>query len=202
MSINKNRSVRARRLRDKILEAFGPSPYPGDCNISHLEGEESMDVQDHFRGKDWKQWVENPLELLAPQHECVSFFTAEAFRYFLPLFFLAMIQDKEARQYLFYDAVILSFISPADGYWGRFYGTDLNFFGPGPKSQKECESFVQSARSEKKMRLYEKRIRALSSQQREAAVHFLEFMKEEFPEEEVDDRIVVALKYLREAKEK
>jgi transposase len=93
-------------------EAFTDAPYPGDdrittvhlsvCGIPCLE---CAEVAAAFAGKDWRDYLERPYELLGyfPPREPVTaigrdfmpLMTTEAFRYFLPVLLAAMIIDPE-----------------------------------------------------------------------------------------------------------
>ena len=96
-------------LRD-IERAFAPVPYPGHENITKVhfatcgdECKECADVRKVFRGKDWRNYLQHPYELLgyfAPRkptskigRDFLPLLMVQAFHYYLPLFLAGMIID-------------------------------------------------------------------------------------------------------------
>lgn len=96
-------------LRD-IREAFAEVPYPGDDRISKkhytvsgIPCEECADVRRVFKGKKWRDYFENPYQLLGyfPPRKPTSIIGRDfmpllgtsAFHYYLPLFLAAMIVE-------------------------------------------------------------------------------------------------------------
>lgn len=74
-----------------IEKAFCDVNYPGDENLVNSSyGEEPELVKQHFRGKkDWRIINAEELDL----DGALSFFSDEAFRFFLPAFLIADIND-------------------------------------------------------------------------------------------------------------
>ena len=78
-------------VRETIVAAFADTPYPGNDNISAPIGDDEGTKQ-YFRGTTWQGHSPRNLRLHA---QALSFFTPEAYRYFLPAFMLAEIDDPE-----------------------------------------------------------------------------------------------------------
>lgn len=78
-------------LLQKIENAFADVNYPGDEHlVIQSYGEEPELVKQHFGGqKDWRRMSAEELDF----HEALSFFSDEAFRFFLPAFLIADIND-------------------------------------------------------------------------------------------------------------
>ncbi len=75
-------------LKHQIEEAFSSIQYPGDDNIVEKDFPEYIDVAKRFGGKDWRIWKDNPGELLMDTVGDISFFSPQAFCYYLPLYML------------------------------------------------------------------------------------------------------------------
>ena len=76
-----------RQLIETIRTAFSDRAYPGDDRLCGSDyGDEPAEYALEFRGLDWRTL--HP-ELLAYHYPALSFFTAEAFAYFLPAFMIA-----------------------------------------------------------------------------------------------------------------
>jgi hypothetical protein len=76
-----------------IESAFSAAPYPDDLVLDpspyHLE---SKEIQAAFAGK---RWQDLPLPVLRHHHQSLAFLTPQGFRYFLPAYLLACIDDYE-----------------------------------------------------------------------------------------------------------
>jgi hypothetical protein len=84
--------MRNDQLADKIEAAFANTPHPGSDfgDISSTQWDEG--IVDYFRGTTWR--CHNVRDLR--YHSCaLSFFTDKAFRYWLPAFMLAELEDPE-----------------------------------------------------------------------------------------------------------
>ncbi len=79
-------------LRNVIMEAFQTNPYPGDDfdKISATTVDE--DIVECFRGSTWAGHL---IADLRKHHVALTFFTIEAFRYWLPAFMLAELEDPD-----------------------------------------------------------------------------------------------------------
>lgn len=76
-----------RQLTETIRMAFNDRVYPGDDRLCGSDyGDEPAEYALEFRGLDWRTL--HP-EFLAYHYPALSFFTAEAFAYFLPAFMIA-----------------------------------------------------------------------------------------------------------------
>ena len=78
-------------VRETIIEAFAKTPYPGDDNIAAPNWDDEGTTE-YFRGKDWRGRSPKDLRQYASS---LSFFTPDAFRFFLPAFMLAELDDPE-----------------------------------------------------------------------------------------------------------
>jgi hypothetical protein len=89
--INKN------DLKQNIRDAFAEIKYPGDwCLRGSNEGEEPYLVEDAFKGKkDWSTLSATFLDQ-APEgfSSALAFFSDEAFRFYLPAYLIADIDEK------------------------------------------------------------------------------------------------------------
>ena len=84
--------IRVTRLIRQIESAFEQTPSPGatDEEISKTPADEG--VADYFRGRSWRYHTVKTLRW----HSCaLVYFTAKAFRYYLPAFMLAELKDPE-----------------------------------------------------------------------------------------------------------
>lgn len=77
---------------EAVRTAFGPVPYPGDPFLQgSFDGEEPYDEIRHFQGRtDWS--VLEPAFLDA-RYCALSFFSEAGFRFFLPAYLVADLQD-------------------------------------------------------------------------------------------------------------
>lgn len=90
-------SPRAQRVKAAIVAAFSNVEYPGDaCLRGSNQGDEPYLLEDEFRGKaDWKSLDAAFLDR-APDGfgTALSFFSDEAFRFYLPAYLIADIDGK------------------------------------------------------------------------------------------------------------
>lgn len=86
------RSTRKAQLERQLRAAFAKVPFPGDwCLVGSLEGDEPLLVAAAFKGKkSWKGLAPAFLDA-APEglSSALSFFSDEAFRFYLPAYLLA-----------------------------------------------------------------------------------------------------------------
>ena len=73
-----------------IEDAWRDVPYPGDGKIFTPESYDDEDIVNYFGGTTWRG--HNPADLRA-HSSAFTFFTPEAFHYWLPAFMIAAIQD-------------------------------------------------------------------------------------------------------------
>lgn len=91
------------KTKDEIIEqiraAFGPNEYPGDwCLKGSTEGTEPYLLEEEFKGKtDWSALDATFLDE-APDGfaTALSFFSDEAFRFYLPAYLIADLEGKLA----------------------------------------------------------------------------------------------------------
>ncbi|MFY0563591.1 DUF6714 family protein [Archangium lansingense] len=80
---------RREAIRQQLEAAFADAPYPGDDHIGYdTEDWESAELVRAFKGKHWKELT--PAEL---QYHSSSFLSSEGFRYYLPAYLLAALED-------------------------------------------------------------------------------------------------------------
>lgn len=96
---------------NRIQQAFLAVPYPGDDNlVDHPAYPDVAEVRDEFRGQTW---LDADVELLRRNVEALSFFTPEAFRYYLPAFLRAALLEPR-RADIIPQFVCLSLTPPKD----------------------------------------------------------------------------------------
>lgn len=81
-------------LKLQIEEAFTSFPYPGDDKLVEKDSIEYLEVAGRFKGKHWPDWKDRPTELLMKTVGDLSFFSPEAFCYYLPLYMLQGLLDN------------------------------------------------------------------------------------------------------------
>lgn len=82
-------------VRHEIEFAFDKTPSPGQLqsDVSVMEADEG--VADYFLGTTWKKHTVEQLR----NHRCALFyFTDRAFRYWLPAFMLAVLEDPDTAE--------------------------------------------------------------------------------------------------------
>jgi hypothetical protein len=75
-----------------IEDAWRDVPYPGDSKIFTPDSYDDEDIVNYFGGTTWRGHSPTGLRC---HSSAFTFFTAEAFRYWLPAFMIAAIQDPE-----------------------------------------------------------------------------------------------------------
>ncbi len=83
-------------VKSLIREAFGAGEYPGDwCLRGSNEGEEPYLLEKEFKGKtDWRTLEADFIDQAPDGYgSALSFFSDEAFRFYLPAYLIADIDD-------------------------------------------------------------------------------------------------------------
>ncbi len=79
-----------------VRSAFATTPYPGDHALVRSQGDEPDEVVELFRGRD--DWRELSAELVdragAASPSALSFFSAGAFRFYLPAYLIADLDGR------------------------------------------------------------------------------------------------------------
>jgi hypothetical protein len=75
-----------------IEDAWREVPYPGDDKIVPPDSHEFDDIENYFRGTTWRD--HSPVDLRC-HSAAFSFFTPEAFHYWLPAYMIAEITCPE-----------------------------------------------------------------------------------------------------------
>jgi len=143
---------REESLRE-ITEAFADIPYPGDdrmiANPEHArECPECSAVASVFRGRNWRELTP---EFVSSQGSDIGFLSPDAFRYFLPAYLVAGIDDFTIA------SVVLGV-----GYLTR----------PEPE---DCDDRFMTF--EERIQYFNERISGISKRQARAIVSFLEYIK-------------------------
>ena len=91
-------------LMQRVETAFASYPYPGDDRICSPQpgDEEPAEYAMEFRGAQWQRL--NP-GFLAQHYPSLSFFTHDAFRYFLPAYLVADLMAEQLQLWLSADPV-------------------------------------------------------------------------------------------------
>lgn len=80
---------RREALQRQIEAAFADAPHPGDDHIGYdADDWESAELARAFKGRHWRELT--PAEL---QYHSSSFLSSEGFRYYLPAYLLAALED-------------------------------------------------------------------------------------------------------------
>jgi len=75
-----------------IAAAFADTPYPGDAFEAISATQQDEGIVEYFRGTTWRSHTAANLRIHCA---ALSFFTGPAFRYWLPAFMLAELEDTE-----------------------------------------------------------------------------------------------------------
>ncbi len=81
-----------------IREAFAATPYPGDHDLVRSAGDEPAEVEELFRGRDdWRALGSEFVDRAgAASPSALSFFSAGAFRFYLPAYLTADLAGRLA----------------------------------------------------------------------------------------------------------
>jgi hypothetical protein len=84
-------SPTAEAVKTQIRSAFADTPYPGDEALVRSQGEEPDEVVELFRGRtDWRVLPADFVDRAgAASPSALSFFSAGAFRFYLPAYLIA-----------------------------------------------------------------------------------------------------------------
>jgi hypothetical protein len=86
----------AETIKTLIQNAFADTPYPGDDALVRSAGDEPDEVVDLFRGRtDWRALSPDFVDRAgAASPSALSFFSAGAFRFYLPAYLIADLDGK------------------------------------------------------------------------------------------------------------
>lgn len=110
-----SQDLTAEIVRAAIERAFAEVPYPGDDRIvrqSECMDLERDDVERAFKGKDWRDVLDYPVEFLRYHNSALSDFTPEGYQFYLPAYLIATAENY-AHVDVVSDAVVFSL--KADG---------------------------------------------------------------------------------------
>lgn len=87
---------RKEQLKEKIFNAFKDNKFPGNWNIVNSNTAEPFEIKEAFKGKDdWtKLEADFPDNVPNGLSSALSFFSEAAFRFYLPAYLIAHIDDK------------------------------------------------------------------------------------------------------------
>jgi hypothetical protein len=83
-------------IKTQIRDAFADTPYPGDDGLVRSAGDEPDEVVELFRGRrDWRVLSPEFVDRAgAASPSALSFFSAAAFRFYLPAYLIADLEGK------------------------------------------------------------------------------------------------------------
>jgi hypothetical protein len=86
----------AESVKDLIRRAFADTPYPGDDALVRSAGDEPDEVVELFRGRDdWRTLSADFVDRAgAASPSALSFFSAAAFRFYLPAYLIADLDGR------------------------------------------------------------------------------------------------------------
>lgn len=82
---------------EEIEAAFGGLAPPGDDALLHPQCRDDNDIAEFYGAPDWRDLSD---DFLVRNYAAPSFFSAEAFRYYLPAFMLWSLKNAESPEYL------------------------------------------------------------------------------------------------------
>ncbi len=107
-------------LKNKIRKTFKDTPYPKGKLTDTYDDE---GVSEYFSGKKWEGHEVTDLRY---HSVALSFFEPDAFRYYLPSFMLAELEDPETAD-IIGESIVFHFSQPQD-YWKNSYEKRLSVF--------------------------------------------------------------------------
>ena len=120
-------SMNTSELKDKIITAFKNTPFPQGRLTDTFDDE---GVSDYFLGKSWEG---HDVSDLRYNSVALSFFEPEAFRYYLPAFMLAELENHVAADTIG-ESIVFHFSRPKK-YWENIHEKRLSLF---TSSEKEA----------------------------------------------------------------
>jgi len=124
-----NPDEKKERLKDKIYKIFKNNKFPGNCNIVYNEindypEDESMRIKNAFKEKD--DWTKLDTKFLDEVPDglasALSFFSPPAFRFYLPAYLIADINNKLINVDLIFHLCNYFMNSEKDKYISESYG--------------------------------------------------------------------------------
>ena len=112
--------MNTQELEHSIRDAFRNTPYPKGKLTDTYDDE---GVAEYFSGTTWS---EHSVSNLRHHVAALSFFEPDAFRYFLPAFMLAELENREVADVI-KESIVFSFGEP-EGYWVSMYEKRISLF--------------------------------------------------------------------------
>ncbi|HZI08286.1 MAG TPA: DUF6714 family protein [Archangium sp.] len=136
-------SSRSKALRRQIEAAFADASPPGDDHIGYdPEDWESVELARTFKGRHWRDL--SPSEL---QYHSSSFLSSEGFRYYLPAYLLAALEEHgNLMPHTVYGLTLPAESSPED-LTLRAWQLE-RFEGLSPTQKRAVRAFLEYARDE------------------------------------------------------
>lgn len=96
-------------LRDSVMrtieKAFAETCYPGDEDLLHAQCMDDNDIKDFYGRQDWRQV---PEQVIDHSNAALSFFSPEAYRFYLPAFLLWVLRHFDSTDSFTVDSTIYS----------------------------------------------------------------------------------------------
>ncbi len=172
-------ALNKQELLQLIERAWKEQPYPGDDRLiprPEQPAGSSRDEHDYvaayFKGKHWKQITRKGLLEVyeGPAYACLSFMSAEAYRFYVPAFMMIAFTEQEAYKAgdMICQAALSSLVRPQ-------FDPELYEKAKLPGMTDATNPFSQ-INVERQQRWWDERVSAFAPQQREAIVGFLKYM--------------------------
>ncbi len=194
-------SPTAQALLRQIRVAWEKMPYPGDDNLAGKTSacpSEYTYVADYFRGKQWTKGNLTGLQrdYAGPENACLSFMSAQAFRYYLPAYMLMAVQDRERAP----DSAVSGLSPPREN--PRLYQLAEQAHRDAGLQGVSNPFAPEQVRT--RLEWWKERTAGFAAEQKQAIVRFLEYMTQEHRDDypETDHTLQDALSYWKEAVEK
>jgi hypothetical protein len=110
-------------VTQRIQNAFQSLPYPGDDNIVYPDTfrfnyDEGLRAFKSFKGKPWQEIT---LEALIANRDHLSFLTADAYRYYLPAYMIAVLRHFHKVDVLANNTYYSLTPPPKDDFWEEMF---------------------------------------------------------------------------------
>ncbi len=94
-----------------IEKAFAGVPFPGDHELLHSSCYDDNDIKAFYGVTDWRTVSANVIQV---EHAALSFFSPEAFQFYLPAFLIWILRNYSTTQAFVVDSTIYS-LNPYTG---------------------------------------------------------------------------------------
>jgi hypothetical protein len=175
-------------LISKIKKAFAKMKYPGDDNLVDNYSSEELEYKEAFQRKDWRGLS---LSFVCPQFSEMAFFSAQAFRYYLPGYMILCIQHLDEVDVMA-PFLVGALTLPERGSIDWDVAKELEL------TPEEFESFAESENPSdqellKRQEWFHRRCDPLTLEQKQAVIAFLDWLTE-YGQNCFDDEPEIAVK--------